>query len=134
MDLAYFHLEYKLIFIDTTIKVFSFHNTTSFILSCRKDIYGSLINVYSDYFRKNYGYNADSLGYWRYERLEDRLKEAKEENIQILIHDGMWQNEVLAPRQRVFRVIDENANNLKNYYDSFLKIVGAKNIDSNKVL
>jgi hypothetical protein len=116
------------------IKVFSFHNNTVFTLSCRNYTYGGLMNVYSDYFRTNYAYNADSLGYWRYERLEDRLKEAKEENLQILIHDGMWQDEILAPRQRVFNVIDVNANNLKYRYDSFLKKIGAKNIDWDEVL
>ena len=68
-------------YIGNQIKVFSFHNNTDFTLNCRKDQYGGLLNVYSDYFRNNYGYNADSLGYWRYERLEDRLVEAKEKCI-----------------------------------------------------
>lgn len=116
-------------YLDTNIKVFSFHNTTSFTLSCRKDKYGGLINVYSDYFRERYAYNADSLGYWRYERLEDRLKEAKEDALQILIHDGMWQDEVLPPRRRVYKVIDDNAGRLKMLYDSHLTKIGQKNID-----
>jgi hypothetical protein len=111
------------------IKVFSFHNNNGFTMSCRREKYAGLLNVYSDYFRDNYAYNADSLGYWRYERLEDRLREAKEDALQILIHDGMWQDEVLPPRRRVFKVIDENAERLKNYYDDFLKNAGVKNID-----
>lgn len=111
------------------IKAFSFHNNTEFTLSCRKEKYAGLLNVYSDYFRNHYAYNTDSLGYWRYERLEDRLREAKEDAIQILIHDGMWQNEVLPPRKRVFKIIDGNAERLKKLYDSYLNKVGQKNID-----
>lgn len=130
-------LEKKIIFdkeilekyLNIKVEAFSFHNNTSFTLSCRKQRYGGLLNVYSDYFRENYAYNADSLGYWRYERLEDRLLEAKEDTLQILIHDGMWQVDILPPRRRVFKVIDDRANYLKNFYDSFLKKVGEKNID-----
>lgn len=113
----------------TVVKAFSFHNNTEFTLSCRKEKYAGLLNVYSDYFRNHYAYNADSLGYWRYERLEDRLREAKEDAIQVLIHDGMWQNEVLPPRRRVFKVIDDHAERLKNIYDNHLKKVHQKNID-----
>lgn len=116
-------------YLETQIKAFSFHNNTPFTLSCRKDKYGGLINVYSDYFREQYAYNADSLGYWRYERLEDRLKEAREDALQILIHDGMWQDEVLPPRRRVYKVIDDNATRLKRLYDEHLTKIGQKNID-----
>lgn len=116
-------------YLETQLKAFSFHNNTPFTLSCRKDKYGGLINVYSDYFRERYAYNADSLGYWRYERLEDRLRDAKEDALQILIHDGMWQDEVLPPRRRVYKVIDENAARLKRLYDEHLTKIGQKNID-----
>lgn len=116
-------------YLETQIKAFSFHNNTPFTLSCRNDKYGGLINVYSDYFRERYAYNADSLGYWRYERLEDILREAKEDALQILIHDGMWQDEVLPPRRRVYKVIDDNAARLKRLYDEHLTKIGQKNID-----
>jgi len=110
-------------------KVFSFHNTNKFTLSCEKDTYAGLINVYSKKFKENYGYCADSTGYWRYERLEDRLKEAKDRVLQVLIHDGMWQNEVLPPRRRIYKVIDDSGKALKKHYDETLKNFGAKNID-----
>lgn len=116
-------------YLEVDIKAFSFHNNTDFTLSCRKEKYAGLLNVYSDYFRSHYAYNADSLGYWRYERLEDRLKEVKEEALQILIHEGMWQDEALPPRQRVFKVIDGNAERLKMLYDDHLIKMGQKNID-----
>lgn len=116
-------------YLETQVMAFSFHNNTPFTLSCRKDKYGELLNVYSDYFRERYAYNADSLGYWRYERLEDRLKDARVDTLQILIHDGMWQDEVLPPRRRVYKVIDENAERLKLLYDNHLTKIGQKNID-----
>lgn len=116
-------------FFEINVKVFSFHNNNEFTLSCRDQKYGGLVNVYSDYFRNNFAYNADSLGYWRYERLEDILLSQKYDNIQILMHDGMWQEEVLPPRRRVFRVIDDNANRIKKLYDDHLKKIGQKNID-----
>lgn len=116
-------------YLELEIKAFSFHNNTDFTLSCRKEKYAGLLNVYSDYFRNHYAYNADSLGYLRYERLEDRLKEAKEEALQILIHDGMWQDEVLPPRRRVYKVIDDHAAFMKKSYDETLIKFRAKNID-----
>ncbi len=116
-------------YLEVEIKAFSFHNNTDFTLSCRKEKYAGLLNVYSDFIRSHYAYNTDSLGYWRYERLEDRLKEAKEEALQILIHDGMWQDAVLPPRRRIYRVIDDNAERLKILYDEHLAKIGQKNID-----
>jgi len=121
-------------YFEREIKIFSFHNTNEFILSCEKEKYIGMLNVYSKYFKEKVGYCTDSTGYWRYERLEDRLREAKDENLQILIHEGMWQDKVLPPRQRIFKVIDDRAAYLKNFYDDTLKKFGAKNIDWEKVL
>jgi hypothetical protein len=111
--------------------VFSFHNTTPFILSCDKGKYAGMINVYSKSIKENLGYCADSTGYWRYEVLEDRLREAKDDKLQVLIHDGMWQTEMLPPRRRVYKVIDDHAAFMKKSYDDTLVKFGAKNIDWN---
>jgi hypothetical protein len=111
------------------IKVFSFHCTNEFILTCENEQYAGMINVYSKYFKEKIGYNTDSTGIWRYERLEDRLKQAQDEKIQILIHDGMWHDEVLPPRRRVFKVIDERAEYVKKFYDNMLIEFKAQNID-----
>ena len=56
------------------IDTFSFHNTTKFTQSCLDYKYGGLINVYSSFFKEHYNYCGDSLGYWRFDRLEDVLK------------------------------------------------------------
>lgn len=113
----------------TEPKVFSFHNNNAFTLSCVKDSYAGLINVYSNKYKNELGYCADSTGFWRYEVLEDRLREAKDHELQVLIHDGMWQNEVLPPRRRVYKVIDDHAAFMKKSYDETLIKFGAKNID-----
>jgi len=109
--------------------VFSFHNNNRFTLSCERQQYAGMINVYSSKYKRDIGYCSDSTGYWRYEILENRLSEAKDQKLQILIHDGMWQEVVLPPRRRIFKIIDENGNSLKNSYDRTLKMFGAKNID-----
>lgn len=116
-------------YFDSKPEAFSFHNNNAFTLSCEKDDYAGMINVYSKKYKSDYGYCADSTGYWRYEILEDRLKDANDSVLQVLIHDGMWQDEVLPPRRRVYKVIDEHASLLKRRYDETLIVFGAKNID-----
>lgn len=115
-----FHLE-----LDT----FSFHNTTPFVLSCKDYRYGGLINVYADCIKKNYQYCADSTGYWRYEILDEVLRDRDVRHLQVLTHDAMWSEEVLSPRQRVRASIQANAERVKDRYDEILVEFGAKNID-----
>lgn len=116
-------------YFNTIPEAFSFHNNNAFTLSCDKEKYAGMINVYAKSFKERIGYCADSTGYWRYEILEDRLKAAKDKRLQLLIHDGMWQNEVLPPRRRVYKVIDEHASFMKKNYDESLKAFSAINID-----
>lgn len=116
----------------TDIKVFSFHNTNPFILSCEKEHYAGLINVYSRRFKDHFIYCADSTGYWRHERLVDVLNNSNIQKLQVLTHDAMWSDEILAPRQRVFKSIDENAFRIKRWYDSTLYNFGAQNVDFDK--
>jgi len=116
-------------YFNINIEAFSFHNTNEFILSLKKERYAGLINVYSTKIMNEFGYCTDSTGYWRYERLEDRILRGNDKRLHILIHDGMWQDEVLPPRRRVFKIIDDRSKYLKNLYDETLKKFGAKNID-----
>ena len=85
LDTQYFNSIFEI-----DIKVFSFHNTNSFILSCEKENYAGLINVYSRFFKDNFSYCADSTGYWRYERLVDVLNDSNGQKLQVLTHDAMW--------------------------------------------
>ncbi len=111
------------------LRVFSFHNTNPFILSCEDFKYGDLINVYSSYFKTKYNYCADSTGYWRYEILDEVLRNPQVKHIQVLTHDAMWSDEVLSPRQRVRKSIQDNAEYVKKHYDEFFFTSPANNID-----
>ena len=94
------------------IDTFSFHNTTPFTQSCLEYHYGGLINVYSSYFKEHYNYCGDSLGYWRYDRLEDVLNDEHVTHLQVLTHDANWNDEVLSPRKRFAKVMYERADRL----------------------
>ena len=94
------------------VDTFSFHNTTPFTQSCLEYRYGGLINVYSSYFKEHYNYCSDSLGYWRFERLEDVLNDENVLHLQVLTHDGNWADEVLSPRKRYSKVFHDHAERL----------------------
>ena len=74
--------------------------------------YGGLVNVYSSYFKERYNYCGDSLGYWRYNRLEDVLKDEKIQHLQVLTHDANWSEEVLSPRKRFIKAMYTHAERL----------------------
>ena len=82
-------------------------------MTCEQNSYGGMHNVYATKYKKEYGYCADSTGFWRYEILQQRISEAKDNVLQVLIHDAMWQDRVLPPRRRVYRTIDEHASFMK---------------------
>lgn len=94
------------------IDTFSFHNTTPFTQSCLAYKYGGLINVYASFFKQHYNYCGDSLGYWRFDRLEEVLKDEKVQHLQVLTHDANWSDEVLSPRKRFSKVMRERAERL----------------------
>ena len=112
-----------------TPKAFSFHCTDDFIKGCENACYGGLLNVYSSFFKTKFDYCADSTGFWRYERLDDRLRDESVRHLQVLTHDAMWSREAMAPRRRVFAAIEERAMNTREWYDKTLVRFGAKNID-----
>lgn len=94
------------------IDTFSFHNTTPFIQSCLEYRYGGLVNVYSSFFKEHYNYCGDSLGYWRFDRLEDVLNDNAVQHLQVLTHDGNWSEAVLSPRKRFAKVMHDHAERL----------------------
>lgn len=110
-------------------KAFSFHCTDAFVKSCEEMRYGGLLNVYSRFFKEKFAYCADSTGFWRYERLEDRLRDSSVSHLQVLTHDAMWSREVMAPRRRVFAAIEERARKTREWYDATLTQFGARNVD-----
>lgn len=94
------------------IDTFSFHNTTPFTQSCLEYKYGGLINVYASFFKEHYDYCGDSLGYWRFDRLEDVLNDDRVRHLQVLTHDGNWSEEVLSPRKRYEKLLHNHADRL----------------------
>ena len=102
------------------IDTFSFHNTTPFTQSCLEYQYGGLINVYASYFKERYSYCGDSLGYWRFDRLEDRLKDETILHLQVLTHDANWNAVALSPRERFSRTIRHHAERVINGHIDFL--------------
>ncbi len=114
---------------DLKLDTFSFHETTPFILSCQKESYGGMLNVYSKKIKDKYQYCADSTGFWRYEILDEVLRDETVRHLQVLTHDAMWSESVLSPRQRVRSSIQDNAERVKAQYDQILIDFGAKNID-----
>lgn len=114
------------------IDTFSFHNTTSFTQSCLEYKYGGLINVYSTFFKEHYNYCGDSLGYWRFDRLEDVLNDESVQHLQVLTHDANWSDETLSPRQRFKKALFDHAERLYNAQDRDLHAWGMKFIDDNE--
>lgn len=114
---------------DIHLRVFSFHNTNQFILSCEDFKYGGLINVYSKFFKTNYNYCSDSTGFWRYEILDEVLSNENIRYLQVLTHDAMWSKTIMSPRQRVRSSIEHESERIKARYDELLEIFGANNID-----
>lgn len=94
------------------IDTFSFHNTTPFTQSCLEYRYGGLINVYASFFKEHYNYCGDSLGYWRFDRLENVLNDNTVRHLQVLTHDANWSEEVLSPRKRFMKVMHDRAERL----------------------
>lgn len=98
--------------LDVIMETFSFHNTTPFTQSCRQYQYGGLINTYASFFKEHYNYCGDSLGYWRFDRLEDVLNDDTVQHLQVLTHDANWANEVLSPRKRFSITMHNHADRL----------------------
>lgn len=94
------------------IDTFSFHNTTPFTQSCLEYKYGGLINVYSSFFKDHYDYCGDSLGYWRFDRLEDRLNDERIHHLHVLTHDANWNDIALSPRKRIQYVLNKHAERI----------------------
>lgn len=115
--------------LNVKIKVFSFHNNNDFTLSCKKEKYAGLINVYNDYFFKNMKYCSDSNGYWRFERLVDLIDTDKYSKLHILLHPELWQNRPMSPKERIHYIADKNSERIKKIYDDHLIEFGRENID-----
>lgn len=108
--------------------VFSFHNPVASHMRCEEEVYGGLVNCYSRRFKSEVPYCSDSNGYWRFRRLRDVLTQATDHCLQVLTHPGWWQENVMSPRQRIFRSVYGRAKATMQLYDSGLDAYGRENI------
>lgn len=115
--------------LDIEIKNFSFHNTTPELLEMDDLFYGGLLNVYASAIKRKYRYCSDSTGIWRYERLIDVINDESVRHLQVLTHDGMWQDTAMAPRQRVLRCIKGRSDKVIHRYDKLLSVLDMINAD-----
>ncbi|MBA3664215.1 MAG: hypothetical protein H0W61_08410 [Bacteroidetes bacterium] len=116
-------------FFPAKIKCFCFHINNEFTLNCNKPSYAGLVNAFSENFQKNIPYCSDSNGFWRFKRLEDVLNDPSVKKLQVLTHPELWQDDIMSPRQRVYRCADGRAVKAKLWYDTVLKNNGRDNID-----
>jgi hypothetical protein len=107
--------------------VFSFHNPSLENLMCQAESYGGLINCYSKKFRDNVPYCSDSNGYWRHRRLDDVLRGASDSCLQVLTHPDWWQDNVMPPRQRIFRSVYGRAASVMKKNDALLDAFDRQN-------
>lgn len=111
------------------ITAFSFHNPSQFDLSCEQKSYADLANTYSAYFKKEVSYISDSNGYWRHKRFKELLENENHQKLQVLTHPEWWQADVMSPKQKVWKHIDDRAQRTKDYYNKLLSDNGRENID-----
>jgi peptidoglycan/xylan/chitin deacetylase (PgdA/CDA1 family) len=116
-------------FFDIESNVFSFHNTNSFVMSCKKLRYANLINTYAKVFQTELPYCSDSYGVWRFERLIDIVKNKKYRGLQILTHPELWSDEPTSPYERIMDVIEKRASVTKYKYDNLLASNNREKID-----
>lgn len=108
-------------------KVFSYHNPDAFVLSCDKEHYAGLKNTYAKKIVECVPYCSDSNGYWRYDRLEDKLLNPEFKNMQVLTHPEWWQEEVKRPSERIKSLIYQRADRNWRFYSDSLMHFGRKN-------
>lgn len=116
-------------FLDTQIKLISFHNPTlSDNEFYTKQAYAEMINVYSDEW-KDFKYISDSNGYWRHDRLFDVINERKNSLLHVLIHPGNWNKQVLSPFDRIKSCVTGRTEEQLKDFKELLEANGRKIID-----
>jgi hypothetical protein len=110
------------------VYVFSFHNTTSFTMSCKKEEYGGLLNAYSEKIFNKFKYCSDSNGYWRFDRMPALIESREFNHLHLLTHPEWWTDEVSLPWNKIKRAIIGRSNANLNLYKTHLEKFGMKNI------
>jgi hypothetical protein len=109
------------------VRSFSFHNPDASTQAYTASTYGGLVNAYGGDLMSTHPYCSDSNGYWRFTPLEAFLS-LGHPAVYVLTHPGWWQNEPMAPRNRVVRCVEGRAAATLRLYDETLERSGRRNI------
>ncbi|MBM3349152.1 MAG: hypothetical protein FJY58_05565 [Betaproteobacteria bacterium] len=82
------------------VKMFSFHNTTPFTMSCKASHYAGLRNACAAYLQENVQYTSDSNGYWIHRSWQQLLDE-QPDRVQVLTHPEWWSAADAHPAEKV---------------------------------
>ena len=115
------------LYLGKEMRVVSFHNPT-LSGSFDKEEYAGLINTYSSKL-KTVKYCSDSNGYWRFESIFDLVEQKKYYKLHILLHPGHWQEEVMSPKERIDKCINNQAERLRMDYKNLLERNGRELIN-----
>ena len=119
--------------LETEINSFTLHNPTTLgAISPDSLTHAGLVNGSASFIRDHFEYCSDSNGYWRFQKLNDLIKDERIKRLYVLTHPEWWQREKLSPRVRLKRCIDGRANFCSNYYDKLLKTNSRLNIVEQK--
>lgn len=105
---------------DRRVKMFSFHNTTPFTMSCKGRVYGTLKNAYAGVLQENVEYTSDSNGYWIHRTWDDILEE-RHSRIQVLTHPEWWSEKRSEPGEKVCGTLADRTNFVWNNYCQILQ-------------
>ena len=114
--------------VERPVSAFSFHQPTPFLLGCQRETYGGRINTYAARFQDEVGYVSDSNGYWRHRRLENVLRDATDQQLQVLTHPVWWTDEAMSPAARIERCISGRADSMRRYYREDMQQAGRINV------
>lgn len=117
----------RLLEVERDIDFFSFHNTTSFTMSCRGRSYGGLWNAYAGVLQDQVQYTSDSNGYWIH-RSWDELLGQQHDRIQVLTHPEWWCKNDAEPGEKIAQSIFSRAVQGWSEYDRLLRRLGRRNV------
>jgi hypothetical protein len=108
------------------VKMFSFHNTTSFTMSCKKPRYANLRNAYAGVLQEQVSYTSDSNGYWIH-RSWDAILDDSPDRIQVLSHPEWWNEKDAEPAEKVCTHLDARSQAIWHGYCDLLASGGRDN-------
>ncbi len=108
------------------VRMFSFHNTTPFSMSCKQTHYAGLRNAYAGVLQEQVSYTSDSNGYWIHRSWVNVLNE-RPARIQVLTHPEWWTEKKGEPAEKVCQHLDSRSRIVWTGYCDSLASTGRNN-------